>query len=394
MKETYTIPMVERETVEKAIAKFQRKATAYGKALSVEYGEPYAKERTIYELDDVTNCMKQVDTEWVEVFDLTIDSEVIRKDGYSVVAKLEHLKDGNFVQSFVPDSKATWGLLKPICEHCRTKHYRKNTFIVRNEDGTEKQVGSTCLKDYCGIDPQHFAALKQLEDLLLNNDIDSYSFGHAPVAAYVYPTLKALALASRVNKKQGYVRSSDPGSNKTVLFNLLTEREEPTEEETAEAERMKAVISVMERDDSYTKINEQRIWFCNSIKPLVNSGYCKDSHLGYIAYAPVLFAQYETLLEDEEKRKKAHEDQAAASDYIGEIGDKIDVDIESMDLLTSWQSDWGYTYLYKIIDKAGNVMIWYASRCVETFNRMKATVKAHNERDGVKQTIVTRCRAC
>lgn len=56
--------------------------------------------------------------------------------------------------------------------------------------------------------------------------------------------------------------------------------------------------------------------------------------------------------------------------------------------------DFGTTYLYKFADEAGNVFIWYASRPIELQERMtlKATIKAHNEWNGVKQTVLTRCK--
>ena len=46
-------------------------------------------------------------------------------------------------------------------------------------------------------------------------------------------------------------------------------------------------------------------------------------------------------------------------------------------------------------DAQGNVYIWYASRGIETRDGMtiKGTVKNHNERDGIKQTVLTRCKA-
>ena len=77
----------------------------------------------------------------------------------------------------------------------------------------------------------------------------------------------------------------------------------------------------------------------------------------------------------------------------GTIGQRITIDVEELKLLTRWENVYGITYLYKITDKAGNVFIWYASRTVESCNQIKATIKDHTERDGVKQTIVTRCKA-
>ena len=85
------------------------------------------------------------------------------------------------------------------------------------------------------------------------------------------------------------------------------------------------------------------------------------------------------------------EAERASSQYIGEIGQRLEIEVSDMALLTSWEGDWGWTYLYKIIDTMGNVLIWYASRCIDTAKKIKATIKDHSERDGVKQTIVTRC---
>lgn len=80
--------------------------------------------------------------------------------------------------------------------------------------------------------------------------------------------------------------------------------------------------------------------------------------------------------------------------YVGEVGTRLTLDLTAAVLLTSWYNDFGTTYLYKFADEAGNVFIWYASRPIELQERMtlKATIKAHNERNGVKQTVLTRCK--
>ena len=149
---------------------------------------------------------------------------------------------------------------------------------------------------------------------------------------------------------------------------------------------------VMRRGDSCSRINDKIIWFDNTLKPLLIAGYCKDTHLGYMAYAPVVYDQYIEAKAEAEVRENERQKQADESRFLGDVGQKVDVDVKEMKLVTSWESEWGYTYLYKIIDTTGNVLVWYASRCVDEFKRFRATVKAHNEREGVKQTVVTRCR--
>ena len=95
MKETYIIPESERENVLKILARYQKKAMAYGTSLTVDAGEPYATKRNVYEecIDYTTGTFShsKVGEQMIEVFDLSIEGEIIRNGNYSVVAKIEHL---------------------------------------------------------------------------------------------------------------------------------------------------------------------------------------------------------------------------------------------------------------------------------------------------------------
>lgn len=142
MKETYTIPESERENVLKILARYQKKAMAYGTSLTVDAGEPYATKRNVYEecIDYTTGTFShsKVGEQMIEVFDLSIEGEIIRNGNYSVVAKIEHLDGGNIVAAFSDEANPAWTKLKPHCDHCNGNHGQRITFIVRGEDGTEK----------------------------------------------------------------------------------------------------------------------------------------------------------------------------------------------------------------------------------------------------------------
>ncbi|MBO6266973.1 MAG: hypothetical protein J6M06_01940, partial [Synergistaceae bacterium] len=94
-------------------------------------------------------------------------------------------------------------------------------------------------------------------------------------------------------------------------------------------------------------------------------------------------------------REAAAQAEAKASEHVGSVGQRITVSAATAKLLTSWEGTYGTTYLYKFTDESGNVFIWYASRPINVADGMtlKGTVKDHNERDGVKQTVLTRCKA-
>ena len=396
MKDTYTIPQDRREHVEKLIARFQKKAAKYGKLMAAEYGPPYAVRRPVYVEDFETHRLVKVDESLVEVFDLTIESEIVQKDGYTVVAKIEHLENGNLVNAFGCEAKEAWRSASCICEHCNVKRNRAVTFIVRNEDGAEKQIGRACLKDYCGIDPQMIGRLNELRDLVLNEDVRYFDFGSHQVS-HVYTTSEALAAAVHVYKRQGYVKSGEPNSNRGKLAECIRQ-DEITDADRLEAEKIIAAVKAMSERDAID-------YLLDKVQVLSMDGYCKDTHFGYIAYAP---AAYDRCLEKMKKRKAIEEAkrmERQESEYIGQVGKRIDIDIADMKLLTSFETDWGYTFLYKFTDTDGNVLIWFASNSFghwtergdweeyENVKKIRATVKEHTERDGIKQTIITRCKA-
>lgn len=394
-RQTYTIPQDRREEVEKLVAKYQRKAVKYGATMTVEYGEPYAKRVPVSTYDPATNCYIRIDEQLVEVFDLTVDGDEIRKDGYTVVAKIEHLEGGNIVNAFGGAAKQAWRESKGHCEHCNSRRDRRLTFIVRHEDGSEKQVGRTCLKDYCGIDPQAIGYRNELNEILLNDDIATYDFESRPVSP-AYSTIEVLALALRTIKAQGYVKSGEPNSNKGKIAESI-KGARFTEDEKEAAQKLANSIAAIDREDAIDAN-------LGNVQTLIESRYCKANHFGYLAYAPIAYEKYLAEMERRKAREAARNAQKEASNYVGEVGKRIDLNITEMKLLTSWETQWGMTWLYRFVDTNGNVLVWFASKPMERVNengvyedvtevnRIRATVKEHSERDGVKQTIITRCK--
>ena len=267
---------------------------------------------------------------------------------------------------------------------------RHLTFIVRDGNGNEKQVGRTCLKDYCGIDPNGIGFANELKDVFLDWSIEGREYDpDQHRGSLAYDTVEVLSLAIAVTKVQGYIKSGEPGSNKAAMFELMArKRNHKPNAYHMEAEAMAADIMTLTDDDNP--------WYAvlPNVKTLLEAGYCKDSHFGYIAYAPT---EYKKLLKRrEEQRKREAEAEAArkSSEYIGEIGKRIDVEVKDATLVSSWETDWGMTHLYKFIDTDGNVLVWFASSMIDDndVHKVRGTVKAHNERDGIKQTVLTRCK--
>lgn len=394
-KRTFTIPENKREEITKLINRYQRKATEYGIPMTVEFGNPYMTEVAIKAVDHENNCVRKVGATNVEVFDLTIESEIIKKNGYSVAAKIEHLDGGNVVDLFgETEMKMAWTTLQPRCEHCGTNHRRKITYIVRHENGEEKQIGRTCLKDYCGIDPNRVGYVSEICDILEDEwDIERYDFvgkGYSPA----YDVVEVIALAMTIIKKQGYVKSDEPNGNKWKMIDEIG-KYLPTDEEKNKAKEIADGIAAMDNETAFKA-------GLNNVRSMVLSGYCTGKHFGYLAFAPIAYEKYIEKQNREREFAEKKQEEAAASNWVGEVGKRIEV-VVSIKLLTSWETQYGMTYLYKMVDENGNVFIWYASKRFGKFDpdgawedflqaKIKATIKDHTERDGVKQTVVTRCK--
>ena len=395
---TYCIPTGKRDEVEKLIARYQKKAARYGATLETTFGEPYIKKVAVYENDYIKQEYVHVGDYHYEVCDLEIKSEIIKQNGWEVVAMIEHLEGGNIV-TMTDDIKPEWLTMPPYCEHCKANHGLRKTLIVRHESGAEKQVGKTCLKEYCGINPQAIGWAKHLGDCLDIYEADHFDF-YGSGLPRAYQTIDVLALAIGVYEKQGYIKVGSSTCNRDLIWEAIKERPSFSSELLNKARRMAEAVEALDDDQAF-KAN------LTFIKTLVVSGYCKASHIGFIAYAPQAYEEYLERLAKNKSREEELAEERATSKYVGEVGKRMTFKVRTFKLVASWETAYGYTHLYKFKDMDGNVLMWFSSGGTfgkwnekgefelyepDDVHEIVATVKAHNERDGVKQTILTRVK--
>jgi hypothetical protein len=126
-----------------------------------------------------------------------------------------------------------------------------------------------------------------------------------------------------------------------------------------------------------------------------------------------LITQIEERGQKQSKRDALHAQDAATSQHVGKIGDRITIE-GTVFFRASFDGVYGTTYVTGIRDAAGNVYIQKGAplKRIATYKnqwgddvteefycekdddvRIKATVKDHSVRDGVKQTIISRPKA-
>ena len=128
---------------------------------------------------------------------------------------------------------------------------------------------------------------------------------------------------------------------------------------------------------------------------------CSDRYtdyrsLGILVSLTTAYLRHIEQIAAYEKKQKAQAEEKAASGHIGTVGQRLTVATNNFACVSSWDGYYGPTYLYKFTDESGNVFIWYASSSVNDEDRVTSitgTVKEHSEFNGLKQTVLTRCKA-
>lgn len=87
----------------------------------------------------------------------------------------------------------------------------------------------------------------------------------------------------------------------------------------------------------------------------------------------------------------------STSEYIGKIKERFYNKKVTIVDKRYFLSQFGYTNIFTFEDENKNVLVWFTQKDYEEFNinqpiLLTATIKNYNEYEGVKQTIITRCK--
>ena len=96
---------------------------------------------------------------------------------------------------------------------------------------------------------------------------------------------------------------------------------------------------------------------------------------------------------DQRGRGDTAQANTATSSFQGQPGQRHTFVVESANVVTSWENDYGdLVKLWKITDAEGNVFIWKTSSAKDIVEgaEVTATVKEHSTYNGVEQTVITR----
>lgn len=194
-----------------------------------------------------------------------------------------------------------------------------------------------------------------------------------------YKTRDILLVASYFTKQEGYHPvSSGVGSTKEKVTEYLNSHD--TVDDLLEYQPR------AEQAIQWLKGEKETEWIGN-IRSCLQKKEVEENAVGLVSS---LFSGYDSFL-----RRDQYKQELKKSEFQGKPKEKISFQMKTFKHITSGKSKFNENkdfHLIQIIDQDGNVFIWFADKdysCdLENCQTIHGVVKSHNERDGVKQTII------
>tara|TARA_Y100000310_G_scaffold54016_2_gene49539 strand:+ start:19 stop:1308 length:1290 start_codon:yes stop_codon:yes gene_type:complete len=357
-------------------------------------------------------------TRKLPAYEIEITGEALCIPGWQFAARVEPFEDGvNLIhtaptfEGVVPTSyRAT----DPgHCDHCGKRRHRKETFIVQSDDGNFFQVGRNCLRDFTGHNsPEHIArALGWLAEIRGWSEESCFSGGKLEVD---YRADTVLAWASVVIRKEGWGASASDNPTRWTVHTLLCGGPDKHDfrgrnalhDFLAARERFDALVGAVE-DCDIEEAAATLAWvrsledpdndYLANLVTILSSNWVAEKHLGLAVSATRAYRRHLEIKEKWQTEREGRDARIATARHLGEIGEKIEVDVTLTDTRTI-ETQFGTSVLYSFEDADGNVVKWFSSgRGIDdqigTSIHLVGTVKKHDEYRGLKQTLLTRCKA-
>jgi hypothetical protein len=388
----YEIPLHRFDHLADTIVKLNRRAIKLGCApITITKGREFIK--------DVTT-LNGPETHKVRFCKAALQGDAPVLNGWKLIGTIQHLEEVGAILRAVPGEviPEQYRGAEPGCDHCRANRRRLDTFIVRHQDGTVKQVGRDCLADFLGHDNPHDLA-RYAELVALAGEAccaeekdrggsSTWLFDVVEFLAYCAVAIRQNGWTSRKDAAEVLGRTSTADQASALMFPIpgyqVPAEDYPTDQDRREAE----AAVVWAKDLNPTNDYE------HNVKAYAESGLMDLRAVGIVAS---MTPGYRRELEKQLETKRS-----ANSQYVGTVESREVFRDLTVLARIGIESQYGIAWLTKFLDPAGNTLIWFGTGVYrdqegrdQVFEigksyTVKATVKEHAEYKGSKQTKVNR----
>lgn len=393
--ESFLIPTERVEELQARIAKLNRKA--------VKLGTPSISLIVTENTDEVTvsvggSLALRMGTKFTyERTEVLLKGETPKLNGWEFLSVVLHRPAGNEFVTATPDVDLSDYVFAPKgCDHCNINRPRNATFLVKHEDGTIKQVGSSCLEDYTGVKSPQSHATHMENIFTMFHEVRSWgsSAGRTSRKFFLQEWLAFVNMCVRDHGYVGRNKSYDTGQATTaeIAKRLIiqaidpnTATDLPTNADFVLAAEM---IEWVRTEDAHERIlafspdfGKQLLAACKSN----SDDAVSEDTMAIIAPLAPIYARY---LKDTAKPTSYH---------VGAVKGKVNLSVK-IERIGQSHNDYGMVTIYNMRDISGNSLVWFSSRDLGMEQgdnvTVTGTVKAHDFDNYNKEnrTILTRCK--
>lgn len=247
------------------------------------------------------------------------------------------------------------------CDHCKRKSYRVRSYYLESEDGRSIVVGSTCAKDYFGVDIELLLS-KQTLNLLYPRELKErdYGFGNLVPSWELKEVLaaahKAIAYFGWVSGNTAYNEACK--STKEEVFDLLWGRKEQQAAILASSVKYSPISSEeIERMIAWAKNDVGDSDYGRNVSAIAQAGCVGPKSMGT---AVSIVSSYNRHIE-KVAQATARESVGPSTFLDGEPKGRVTFQarVTSTDI---YANDFGNSYVARMITPTGQRVTWSASR--------------------------------
>lgn len=393
----FRIPTSNLHRLTDEVAKINRKATKLGaKPVILHYhgteaverkspgGQPYKIEYTL----------------------VSATGDAPKLAGWQLVAAVERVASGEKLVRTVPGVHCPEGFRTRdnSCDHCGTKRFRREVFVLRHDDGRHVQVGRQCVSDFLG---------GQSPDSLLGAAAclwawekvaeEAEAIGWGGSAEVLVDTEAVLVTAALVIRRIGWQPKAGANEGRTPTAVHVQRLLWPAYGDRAEHQRNEFI----KHHDLYLNDADKATgaaalaWakqlpadvpdsYMYNLGVIARNPHVRDRDLGLAVSIVAAYQREQGRLAEAERKAKAR-----PSDHVGTVGERRVFEGLTVTDVRTFEGDYGLTTLVSFEDADGNRIKWWASGEIEWAERgktvtVKATVKKHDVYNGAAVTYVNR----
>lgn len=330
----------------------------------------------------------------IDCFVVEITGETPKFKGWTFVSTLDHRNDGTTIIKNIPDEETPERFRETgcSCDHCGVNRFRRKTFVVHHDNGSYMQVGSTCVKDFLGgKTPEQIAKIAEWW-----GNIDGFGseLDGIPREEFYYGITDVLSRTSAIINDIGWTPRSRSGETSSatadIVFTWFVSKDfekyygKKLFVEEFDIETAKKAIEWCLNLENKEKLNDYEY----NIVTLAKSDNIRGQDFGL---ACSIVGSYVNHIN---RRVEAEKGCLKESEFFGEIKTRYELDNVEVIFVKKIEGYYGMTTIVKMIMEEGNLITWFATNdpdiSVGEKHNIRATVKKHNDYNGVKETIVTR----